>query len=364
MPLMSESASGKFQKNLFFQRKKSGVSVSFINKKFDPKTSSQISNRLAYKEACNLWNSKIAYSKNLYRDLAFGTKKSGYNVFLEQYLSGTLQNRLGMNFAHDIDFGADVVESEILADLAEIKSHGIRKIRVAMPTYNSSVAIEKLKQVCLYAKNAGFFVTWGLAVGDYPLTSLTLPDYYSAVLSLASWAELNKIDMFSLGNEIEINHDESISDFDIRNMLRSLASDVKLVYSHGPLIYTCVGNLDSDSADWISENNLGDIDILGVNVYVYNGDGFSWFWSIVHNASVAFAGRFCLTEFNLWGGDGWDYFNNLSETELAQKIFHTLDLLSDFPDIDLYFFCWRFPSDYWATKKANGELREWWRVLT
>lgn len=163
--------------------------------------------------------------------------------------AGVLPN-VGFNVFHD-----QPSTSDALKQLAILKSAGVTHVRPYYNGQNDPV----MKTFVMLAKNAGFSVIAGADHGT--ISSSYLPTYTTGILAQAKWAQDNGIEQMSLGNEQEYRL-SGITQAQWASYLRGLATQVKAVYS-GKISYEASG----DHADFWATQTLGDIDLLGLNVY-------------------------------------------------------------------------------------------------
>jgi hypothetical protein len=158
--------------------------------------------------------------------------------------------------------------------LDDLIGHGFTQLRMDIPQYYETSDVEnRSKPGVLIAIGKGVKVTWGLSGGQYGSSQLSLatwPDYRAAVLSAAQWAQDNGVYEFQIGNEEEShNQGTDLSDAQLIVNLKSLATEVKAIFTRGKVSYTCFhGSISA----WIKAGK-GDIDILASNVYMAYGAG-------------------------------------------------------------------------------------------
>jgi hypothetical protein len=147
------------------------------------------------------------------------------------------------------------LSGKVTTDLNRLMQSGVTCLRIYYGDFNYS----PVESLAVFAKSKGFRVIVG---GSWmTLTSDQLATYSTQVMQMASWAQTNHMDQFSLGNEQEyrlsgITNDQWVT------FLTGLATQVKTVFS-GKVSYETSG----DFADLWATKNLGDIDLLGLNLY-------------------------------------------------------------------------------------------------
>jgi hypothetical protein len=111
----------------------------------------------------------------------------------------------------------------------------------------------------LLAKNNGFYVIIG---GDWDTFSQSqFNTYENEVVQEAKWAQANGIPQLSLDNEQEYRL-QGVTQNAWASDLRTAAAAVRSVYS-GKISYETSGDF---AAEWDAQS-LGDIDLLGLNLY-------------------------------------------------------------------------------------------------
>ena len=86
-PLMSQNASGKIGERLVFSVRKSGQQVRFQRAQKDVITAGRTTARDNYKKAYEAWNSIFPFQRAAYKVLAIGSKLSGYNLYVRDFIA-------------------------------------------------------------------------------------------------------------------------------------------------------------------------------------------------------------------------------------------------------------------------------------
>lgn len=270
-------------------------------------------------------------------------------------------NGLGVNYK-------SVDPSVIAQDVAYFNSIGVHYIRPHIPSHDNDSDISEWKAVAKAFHDSGFYVEWGVSL-SYPdgVTSATWNAYATGVKAAALVCQNENIcDEFGLGNEIELHHDESISDATIRSNLRTLATEVQAIYTIGPVSYQV--SQGASLTGWINDNDLGNLDLLGLNTYgVWTNSRYinRAYQSSISSAYTAFGEKLYLSEFNL------DYDNTrfqsipeniaLTETRIMQKY------IKDSGITRAQLYQWRgwkdtTDSDF-NLKMINGDYKLAWNAL-
>ena len=162
---------------------------------------------------------------------------------------------LCMNYGHD-GYEHDLSPDGLVAqDLRRLELAGINCLRIVYNGFNDAQA----EALALFARQRGFYVISGGEWGV--LDPAQLPDYRTAVLRQARWAQANGIPQFSVGNEQE-DRLSGLSEAQWADTVVALAAEVHAVYS-GTVSYETPRN----RADAWAKVDLGRLDLLGLNMY-------------------------------------------------------------------------------------------------
>src|SRR6266478_490893 len=135
---------------------------------------------------------------------------------------------LGVNYASTVQLDNDI---------DYFKSVGLQYVRVFLPAASDTDARDSWRAVAKRFTNEGFYVIWG--VTQTPITSANWSTYASNVLAEAALCQAQATcSEFQLGNELEFHNDASITDAQVRVNIRALASQVKSVFTRGPISYS------------------------------------------------------------------------------------------------------------------------------
>jgi hypothetical protein len=161
---------------------------------------------------------------------------------------------LCVNFGHQGDY--DISEGgHVDLALNHLKDSGINCVRIVYNGWNNP----EIEALASFAKSKEFNVIIGGDWGD--LDSSQLNDYTAQVLEQAKWAEDNKIDQFSLGNEQERRLKNMTKDQWV-TYVKNLATKVKETFKGKVTL-----EISGDDADFWASQTLGGIDALGLNLY-------------------------------------------------------------------------------------------------
>lgn len=259
---------------------------------------------------------------------------------------------LGMNYCYQTN--TDVA---IDADLTYLKSYGINKLRVILPDKEDAAGITAFRNVCLRAKLQDFFVTWGITQSATTLTAANFDSaYVDAVSTQAAWAQANGIDQFSIGNELLLYVDGSLTYITLAAKLRTLATTIQAIFTNGDVVYDEVqGN--GLITEW-HDNGIGDLDKIGFNIY---GDAGNTFEGYVTALYTNFGANVYLGE---WGKSQAYSTNEDIENSYAQVIASRLEHIKNSGITDAYFYLYQTPiASNYRCKESDGTYRLRWQRL-
>ena len=216
-------------------------------------------------------------------------------------------------------------------------ANGFTELRIDIPDYQNTswLASSKASLPGIIAKGAK--VIWGVSSYETTITSTNWPTFRQAILDAAQWAQNNGVFEFQIGNEIEGHHDGTITDAQVRDNLKSVATEVQAIFTRGNISYSC----EEDSiASWASIGK-GDIDILALNVYmggkgVY--DSGTWKTQITNMINAFGVDGTYITEFNISGTSLDDYSED--EAVQAAAVTEMIDYIKASGMTRAIFFTW------------------------
>lgn len=247
--------------------------------------------------------------------------------------------------------------AQVAADLAYLESQGVTHLRIAHSHYSDATGVANMRQLALEAKSMGFYVSHGLAA-PAPLSDTTLEGaYQTAVDAEAVWAQANDIDEFMVGNELEDKADgTTLTDPECRDWVRARATAIKAAGYTGIVSYAVAQGFSTNSAGWIADDDLGDLDLLGLNVYGDNvtnsNDGFEYY---VNQAVGAFGDQVYISEFNVFY-DWEQVLSTYSEAQVATEVEARTQFLDSVGLARAMLFTWRFTDDEYAAKQEDGDV--------
>jgi hypothetical protein len=239
-----------------------------------------------------------------------------------------------------------------------VMANGFTELRHLVP-YTGNVAGSKAKIISWIAKGAK--VIWGVSAPT-PITAANWPNFHTAILDAAQWAQDNGVYEFQIGNEEENHVDRTtMTAAQIRLNMKSTATEVQKIFTRGNVSYACSDNYISD---WISAGK-GDIDILAANVYRGGGPGtFSDDWKThITNMVNAFGpSGTCLTEFSV----SWVSLESYSTDESVQAagVSEMIDYIKASGMTRAFYFAFKDDGDaHFGALKNDGTYRLLWDVL-
>ena len=233
-------------------------------------------------------------------------------------------------------------------------ANGFTELRIDIPTYTDAGWLAASKVAVISAVGKGAKVIWGVSSSGTTITSTNWPTFRQAILDNAQWAQTNGVYEFQLGNEEESHNDNTtLTDAQLIENLKSVATDVQAIFTRGKVSYSCPHDYIDD---WIAEGK-GDIDILASNVYM-GGTTFNDTWKTkIDNLINAFgADGTYLTEFNL-SYSGLDYYSK-DETLQAAALTEMIEYIKSSGITRAFYFCYQ--SDNFGALKNDGTYRLLW----
>jgi len=242
--------------------------------------------------------------------------------------------------------------------------NGFNEIRIDLQTWNAPAGVARTKAAAIHAIAKGARVIWG--VGQWnginagypefpPISAANWINYRQAILDAAQWAQNNGVYEFQIGNEEELqNDDTTLTDTQLRKNLKSLATEVQAIFTRGNISYSCA----MDSIDsWISIGK-GDIDLLASNVYMGGTDDFDNYWTTkVADLVNAFgpSGTY-ITEFapSYVSLDSYSTDETVQATAVAEMI----DYIKASGINRATYFCWNYGG--YGVLKDDGTYRQLW----
>lgn len=271
---------------------------------------------------------------------------------------------LGMNYGANVNNSDAYPTSQVAADLAYLKRY-VTRLRIALPNYaDETGSVANCRHAATDSIAAGFYTTYGVCGGGAnSITTETWPAFSAKVQVEAAWAQANGISELQIGNEEESKIDGSMTAQDLRDNLRTLATACQAIFTRGPLSYSVAQGNPTNSAAWASEGDLGDIDLLGLNVYGGNPTATPDAKFYADTTFAAFGARAYISEFNCF--HTWaPVVAALDEEAITREVAQRYKMLRDTGLTPIYFFNWRWPiTDEFACQKVDGTLHLMWQSL-
>jgi hypothetical protein len=238
-------------------------------------------------------------------------------------------------------------------------ANGFEELRIDIPDYQNAIWLNNSKATVIGAIAKGVKVIWGVSSNaynntDYTITAKNWSTFRQAILDAAQWAQNNGVYEFQLGNEEEFHVDgDTMTEAQIITNLKSVAAEVKAIFTRGKVSYSCAHNYISE---WIVTGK-GNIDILASNVYM-GGTTFddTWKTEIDNLVNVFGADSTYITEFNL-SYRGLDYYST-DETVQAAALTEMIEYIKASGITRAFYFCYQ--SDNFGALKTDGTYRLLW----
>lgn len=253
----------------------------------------------------------------------------------------------------------DIYDENFDTKIDELLANGFTQIRITISDFNLPDDVDIAKGKVLIAIAKGANATWGIGCSNITLTAANWDSYRNVVLAQAQWAQDNGVYEFVIGNEEERHNDDTtITDAQVRNNIRSLATEVKAIFTNGQVTY---GNACLFLTDWINEG-MGDLDQIGWMVY---GDE-DWLNNVDTIISAFGTDRAYINE---WNVDSGGYYQVPTRTEADEAIIIT-EMLGYFKVKGItrtFFFLYSIPFWYqensFEVRKTDGTYRQLWNSL-
>ena len=137
--------------------------------------------------------------------------------------------------------------------------------------YTNAAQLAASKAAIIAGNAKGLEFIWGVSAPS-PITSTNWPDFRTAILAAATWAQDNGVYEFQIGNEeLYHNDDDTLTDAQLITNLKAVATEVQAIFTSGNVSYSA-----GSPWPWI-EAGKGDIDLLAYNVYM-GGNTFDDWW--------------------------------------------------------------------------------------
>ena len=271
----------------------------------------------------------------------------------------------------NVDFGICLFSTSVTSTFDSyvdtLLVNGFTILRVDIPNYQDTVWMDRSKAAVIRAIARGVKVIWGVSSNPgsnpaYTITSSNWPNYKQAILDAARWAQDNGVYEFQIGNEEEYHNDNTtLTDTQLITNLKSVATEVKAIFTRGNISYSCLDTNVIQSA-WISAGK-GDIDILASNIYKGGSeDSYDTSYQIrINNLINAFGvnGTY-LTEF----GPSYTSLAHYStdETTQAAALTEMISYINTSGMTRAIFY--DYADDDFGAMYENGTYRKLWESLT
>ena len=212
-----------------------------------------------------------------------------------------------------------------------------------------------LKPVVIEGNAKGLRFIWGVSSVSTTITAENWADFRQGILDAAQWAQDNGVYEFQIGNEEELhNDDDTMTDTELIVALKSVATEVQVIFTNGNISYSCYqGSID----DWVAAGK-GDIDILASNVYM-GGDGYysdSWKTKIAKLVNAFGADGTYITEFAPSYSSLEDY--STDEAVQAAGVTEMIEYIKASGIKRALFYTWK--GDDFGVVKNDGTYRLLW----
>lgn len=239
---------------------------------------------------------------------------------------------LGINFSQD---GTDITSH--IQQLKYLKSLGINKIRVNIPTYQvqdfNHPFRDALRLICTTAKSMGFYVIWGYN------SSNNFAAFKQANRDGAVWAASAGIDEWCVGNEEDLS--TNVSQAQLRTNLKEVCQAIKVTDGFPGVVSTAITTnvyaaWRDDKANWK--------DYMTLNVHMYGND--SLFNSFAASVPGELAGaNFYCGEFGVHGASEVGRLAFTNDNDWTKELNRRMKLLIDNGWPSYYYFTYAVGSN-------------------
>lgn len=277
---------------------------------------------------------------------------------------------LGLNYK-------SINPTNIAADLALFRTLGIQYLRVQIPESSDTSERAIWRAVALQCKQAGFYTVWGVThTGITSANWATKAQYALDELQICQTAQV--CDEFQIGNECEVHHDTSLTNAQVRDNVRTLATSAKTVVNAEPdaakrikISYAAeaTATVGEGSDAWASDvAGMGDLDVISMNFYGLANNSFKYvkhnYLGFLSNFRTAFGDKCHITEWNLDTNN--TNLQNLPYEVRATEIGIMLKNIKDAGFTRAHFFQWcgyKNGDNQYALSQTNGSFDVMWDVL-
>lgn len=240
---------------------------------------------------------------------------------------------IGINYGHQTAY--DPAQTE--GDFSFLKSAGVTRLRIAMPTFDSTTNLPHCQDMVIRALAHGFYVAWGVecGYGTGTVTASRWANYKNYVLNmLIPWAQSVGLSDVCLDNESDVQADgTTITASQIRIGICSMAESIKTNSLFAGKL-SCSTSISETYRDpWIA-SGIGPLDFIGWNSY----DTLSNFNTRNNIVSSAFGAKTYISEFGCID-HGYPDYNN--ETLWYNDVIARIQSMQNIGIGTGYFFCYR-----------------------
>lgn len=282
----------------------------------------------------------------------------------------TMWSGFGLNYK-------SVSTTNIARDLELFKKLGIKYLRIQIPESSDLSERAAWRNVASMCKQSGFYTVWGVThTGITAANWSTKAQYALDELQLCQ-ANL-ACDEFQIGNECETHHDASITNAQIRDNVRVLATSAQSIVRAEPDVSkriiisyaaeaTATAGMGSDA--WASDAaGKGDLDRISINFYGLANNSFKYvkhnYLGFLTNFRAAFGNNCHISEWNLDTNN--TNLQNLPYEVRAAEINKMLTYIKNAGFTRAHFFQWcgyKNADNQYALLQTNGAYDVMWDVL-
>lgn len=175
---------------------------------------------------------------------------------------------LGINLGGDQQGSQTYNAAQNTLDFNRVLANfGTKKVRMSLPSWNSTTGISNIRAMTLAAIAAGLEPSYGVTGLSGVQNATTYASWKAQVPTEAAWASANGVKTFYIGNEedwqAQISQFGTITDATVRTDVKALAVTLKAAYPAMTIVYS---SAQGTVTQW-GAAGTGSLDKLGFNMY-------------------------------------------------------------------------------------------------
>ena len=266
----------------------------------------------------------------------------------------------GINVGGDQGGAGSYSTAQNISDAAIVtKNFATNRVRMPIPSYNNANGIANTRQLALYYKSLGYFVSYGVTGNREPAgqTAANYNTYMAQVNTEYEWAYSNNIDRFYIGNEegnqALVNNYGTVTISQVLTAVKAKATELKTLHAmpRPEIVYS---DAQGTIVQWGAASvDTSDLNKFAFNVYDPNFPGFIDYARTINSGSLA--SKLFISE---WAANQpYKYMatsGGKTDETYAADIASRLKVLKD-RNLEGYFFALRY--------SGNGDATTDWNIL-